>query len=172
VHDALAVRIVERTAALERDLDRVLDIELTPGRGELSQIAARHVLDCDIAAALFLQRGFQDRRDVRVRDPACERRFVQELNAMGLVDVLRPDDLGTEYLQRDLIAAERVEREVDRSGSAPAEHPPEREFSELPGHPPNIPCAGSLPEPRVRDNRAFRCSGSRFPTASRSCSIS
>src|SRR6185436_13719028 len=106
---------------------------------ELREIPARDILDRDVAAAFLLHRRLENRRDMRVRDPPGERRLVQELPRVRLVEILRRDDSGVEDLQRYILAAERVEREVDRSGSALAEHSAEREFSKLPDHRPNIP---------------------------------
>jgi hypothetical protein len=111
MHDSLPRRVVERAAAFERDLGRVFDRKQAFRRRERGKVSAGHVLDCDISAGLVVDRGLQNRRDVRMRQPSGERGFVQELLGARLVE----HGLRVENLERDLLLGKGIERKVNRA---------------------------------------------------------
>src|SRR5690348_15090773 len=78
MYHTFSIRIVERTATLERDLDHVGDRQQSIGRRVTREIAAMHVFHRDIAD-LLVDDGVEDRANVRMDQLASERGFAQEL---------------------------------------------------------------------------------------------
>jgi hypothetical protein len=124
MHDALAEGVIERAAALERDLDRLFLRQLLAGRGVLRQVAAGNVFDRDVTRFLG-DRGLEDGRDMRVLELARERRLVHELHGVGPVEIGAVHDLRIQHLERHVPAGEGVEGKKDRARRALAENLPE-----------------------------------------------
>jgi len=120
MHDALREGVLERPAALEADLQHVLDRQQLVGLDELREVAARDDLHGDIARVL-LDHRVEDGDDVRVPELPGERGLVQELRAVHGAEFRVAEYLGLDRLQRHLVARERVLGEVHRPRRAFAE---------------------------------------------------
>jgi hypothetical protein len=132
VHDALPEGVIERAAGFERDLDGVLDRKQPVGGEKLDQIAAGYVFDRDVAGG-FVYRGFENRRDVRVREFPRERGFVHELLGDYLVEAGRGHHFRVQHLERDLLPRKCVQGKVNGARAALAQHFAELEFPDSPG---------------------------------------
>ena len=103
---AVSVRVVERLAALEDDLDDLVDRQQIVDLGVLLERAALDVLHDDVAAFLVGHR-VEDGRDVRMRQLAGERSLGQEQLAEALAVLLVAQHLALHHLDRHLAVGER-----------------------------------------------------------------
>ena len=118
--DPFAMRVVERTRALEDDPDRVLERQETIRPTVVVQgVAARHVLHDDVAD-VFLDPRVVNRDDVGVAKHPRDLRFIEEQLAVARAAVLVLERFRERHLDRDVAAGERIVPEVhDAHAAAP-----------------------------------------------------
>ena len=120
VDDALPVCVVERTAALESDLNHVRYRQQALGTGVAGQIPAVHVLHRDVGEML-VDDGVQDCHDVRMRQLAGQRSLADELD---LEDAALPSAAAVVVdLDGYVRAVELIVGQVDRAVGPPAQFP-------------------------------------------------
>ena len=113
MHDALLVRVVERTRDLARDAQRLVDRELLVATEMVAQRLALDVGHREPELAVGGLAGIQHGEDVRMRERGGEADLAPE--ALG---AKRGREIGVEHLERDLAAVLLVRREIDRGHAA------------------------------------------------------
>ncbi len=120
MNDAFLGRVLERPAALERDLQNIGDREKLTRSDVPGKIAPLDVFHGDVAGVL-LDHSVQDRHDVRMPEFSGKRSLVLELRAVHRAEFRVPEYFGLDRLERDFTPGKGILGEVHRTRRALAD---------------------------------------------------